>query len=55
MVFKVYKAGDKLTEKQSDPNLSLKGIINTLAEAGLQTKLFYSVQVRELIIVIVIT
>ena len=45
MVFKVYKKSQKLSKKQQDPSASLKGIVDALAEAGLQTKLFYSVQV----------
>ena len=55
MVFKVFKpekgytvgatfvAGDKMTDIQKKRNL--KFVIDRLAEAGLQTKLFYSVQV----------
>ena len=45
MVFKVYGPGSKLTESQKNPLTSLKGIVGLLWEAGLQTKLFYSVQV----------
>lgn len=50
-IFKVLKASDKLSEKQKDPELSVKGIVDRLSEAGLQTKLYYSVQVCKLFII----
>lgn len=43
LVFKVYQATDKLTKVQEEK--SFKFVLNKLAEAGLETKLFYSVQV----------
>eukprot|EP01038_Epipyxis_sp_PR26KG_P011020 gene11020-14800_t len=46
MVFKVTKAGQKLTEDQK--KFSLKFIIDRLADAGLQTKLYFSVQNDEI-------
>ena len=42
MVFKVIPVSEKLSEKQKE--FSLKNIINRLADAGIQTKMFYSVQ-----------
>lgn len=47
LVFKVMGPDDKITEKQKNPSRTLKGIVLKLAEAGLQTKLFYSVQVSD--------
>jgi anoctamin-10/anoctamin-7 len=44
MVFKVYKSTEKLTLKQSDSTLSIKGIVERLSQSGLETKLFFSVQ-----------
>lgn len=46
MVFKVHEADKKLTKIQNEK--SVKYIINALAESGLQTKMFYSVQNDEL-------
>lgn len=48
-IFKVYKASEKLSEKQKDPTCTIKGILDRLSEAGLQTKLYYSVQVCSLL------
>ena len=42
MVFKVIPMTQTLSEKQKI--FSLKNIINKLADAGIQTKMFYSVQ-----------
>lgn len=42
-VFKVYGEKDRLTSAQS--KWSLKRIMKELADGGLQTRLFYSVQV----------
>lgn len=46
MVFNVHDAQDKLKPVQEE--FSLKYVINRLAEGGLQTKLFYSVQNDEI-------
>jgi hypothetical protein len=46
MVFRVTPAEEKMSKKQKEH--SLKFIINRLADAGLQTKIFYSVQHDEL-------
>ena len=43
MVFKVYDADDELTPDQQKS--SLKNILADLASGGLETRLFYSVQV----------
>ena len=48
MVFKIRKFDDKQTPKQLNPLFSVKGLLDLLAESGLQTKLFYSVQNDEL-------
>jgi hypothetical protein len=45
MVFEVYGPDVKLTTQQKKPTNSLKHIVGLLNDAGLQTKLFYSVQV----------
>lgn len=45
IVFKVFSIRDELTEAQKIPSRTVKGIVDLLAAAGLQTKLFYSVQV----------
>jgi hypothetical protein len=45
MVFKVYDSEKKLSEKQI--KYSLKHILSELASGGLETRLFYSVQVDE--------
>lgn len=45
MVFEVHDAEDRLSAKQQ--NKSLKYVIDRLAEGGLQTKLFFSVQKDE--------
>lgn len=42
MVFNIAKVGDKMTEAQEQ--MSLRVIIERLANAGLQTKMFYSTQ-----------
>lgn len=47
MVFKVIPMSQKLSEKQKE--FSLKNIINKLADAGIQTKMFYSVQNDEVL------
>lgn len=44
MVFQVYKADRKLSQAQEDPKNSIKGVVSRLADAGLETKLYYSVQ-----------
>ena len=44
MVFKVYDSEEKLSPHQQKN--SLKNILAELAGGGLETKLFYSVQVR---------
>lgn len=49
MVFKVIPASDKLTKEQEE--FSLKKILNRLADAGVQTKMFYSVQNDEVIVI----
>jgi hypothetical protein len=48
MVFKVYGPETKLTHHQKKQENSLKHIVGLLSDAGLQSKLFYSVQVPEL-------
>ena len=47
MVFPVFRITGPLTDEQKNPSKTLKGIIDILAESGLQTKLFYSVQVSK--------
>lgn len=49
MVFKVHKASEKLTQKQKNPELTLKGVVDSLAKAGLDTTLFFSIQVLSVI------
>lgn len=44
VVFKVIKADDKLTDMQENGKFSMRTIVSRLAEAGLQTKLFFSIQ-----------
>lgn len=46
MVFEVYGPEKKLNVHQQKPTNSLKHIVSLLNDAGLQTKLFYSVQVK---------
>eukprot|EP01039_Chlorochromonas_danica_P003566 gene3566-3905_t len=46
MVFKVHGEGSRLTKAQEE--MSTKAILQRLSDAGLQTKLFYSVQNDEL-------
>ena len=45
IVFKVYTVSDELTEAQKMPSRTVKGIVDSLAASGIQTKLFYSIQV----------
>jgi hypothetical protein len=46
MVFRVYNHKERLTSKQNNGMHSLKGLVNLMAESGLETKLFFSVQVK---------
>lgn len=45
MIFEVYGPDIKLNQHQKKQENTLKHIVGLLSDAGLQTKLFYSVQV----------